>query len=124
MLMAIENSNNEDAGSELNDEEAEVDLEGELVSALEEIDRLRRKKRKQKQLLMKYAKNYSEPSEALTLLRVELEEVNKIEDILKHELTEKGRRCEELEKEVLAVRKELEKSQTLYHQNLSSIKAT
>ena len=56
MLMAIENSDNEDAGSELNDEEAEVDLEGELVSALEEIDRLRWKKRKQKQLLIKYAK--------------------------------------------------------------------
>ena len=65
MLMAIENSDNEDAGSELNDEEAEVDLEGKLVSALEEIDRLRWKKRKQNQLLIKYAKNCSEPSEAL-----------------------------------------------------------
>ena len=48
MFMAIENSNNEDAGSEMNDEETEVDLEGERVSALEEIDRLRQKKRKQK----------------------------------------------------------------------------
>ena len=84
MVMAIENSDNEDAGSELSDEEVEVDLEGELVSALEEIDRLRRKKRKQKQLLIKYAKNCSELSEALTLLRVELEESRKIEDILKH----------------------------------------
>ena len=28
MLMAIENSDNEDAGSELNDEEDEVDMEG------------------------------------------------------------------------------------------------
>ena len=89
MLMAIENSDNEDARSELNDKEAKVDMEGELVSALEEIDRVRRKKRKQKQLLIKYAENYSESSEALTLLRVELEEAKKIEDILKYHLTEK-----------------------------------
>jgi hypothetical protein len=40
-----------------------VDLEGELTSALEEIDRLRLKKRKQKQLLMQFEKNGKEPSE-------------------------------------------------------------
>ena len=34
-------------GSDLNDEEAMVDMEGELVSSLEETDRLRLKKRKQ-----------------------------------------------------------------------------
>jgi hypothetical protein len=32
----------------MDDEEAVVDMEGELISALEEIDRLRCKKRKQK----------------------------------------------------------------------------
>ena len=36
----------------MNDEDVVVDMEGELISALEEIDRLRLKKRKQKQLLM------------------------------------------------------------------------
>ena len=41
------------------------DMEGELISALEEIDRLRLKKRKQKQLLMQYEKNDKEPSEYL-----------------------------------------------------------
>jgi uncharacterized protein (DUF169 family) len=35
-----------------NDEEVVVDMEGELISALEEIDRLRIKNRKQKQLLI------------------------------------------------------------------------
>jgi len=41
---------------------------------LEEIDRLRLKKRKQKQLLMQYEKNVKEPSADCMLLKVELEE--------------------------------------------------
>ena len=57
MLMAIEYFGNECTGSDLNDEEAMVDMDGELISALEEIDRLRVKERKQKQLLMQYEKN-------------------------------------------------------------------
>ena len=73
--------------NDLNDEEAMVDMEGELISALEEIDRLRLKKRKQKQLLMQYEKNGKEPSEDIALLKLELEEANKIEDILKQQLT-------------------------------------
>jgi hypothetical protein len=54
---------------------------------------------------------------------VELEEANKIEDILKQQLSEKKARCKALEEEVVKTRKELEKFQALYHQNLSSIKA-
>jgi hypothetical protein len=100
-----------------------VDLEGELISALEEIDRLRLKKRKQKQLLMQFEKNGKEPSEDFVLLKVELVEAKKIEDILKQQLLEKKARCEALE-EVVKTRKELEKFQALYHPNLSSIKAS
>ena len=47
MLMAIEYFGNEYKGSDLNDEEAMVDMEGELISDLEEIDRIILKKRKQ-----------------------------------------------------------------------------
>jgi hypothetical protein len=54
---------------------------------------------------------------------VELAEAKKIEDILKQQLSEKKARCEALEEEVVKTRKELEKFQALYHQNLSSIKA-
>ena len=46
--MAIENFENEYTGSNLNDEEAMVDMEGELNSALEEIGRIRLKMIKQK----------------------------------------------------------------------------
>jgi hypothetical protein len=57
-------------------------MEGELISALEEIDRLRIKNRKQRQLLIQFEKDSQEPSEDLVLLKVELEEAKKIEEIL------------------------------------------
>jgi hypothetical protein len=58
-------------------------MEGELISALEEIDRLRIKNRKQRQLLIQFEKDSKGPDEDLVLLKVELEEAKKIEDILK-----------------------------------------
>ena len=47
MLMAIEYLEDEYTGSDMNDEDVVVDMEGELIRALEEIDRIRVKKRKQ-----------------------------------------------------------------------------
>ena len=81
----------------MNDEYLIVDMGGELISALEEIDRLRLKKRKQKQLFMQYEKNVKEPNANCILLKVELEEAKKIEDILRQHLTENKTRCENLE---------------------------
>jgi hypothetical protein len=52
ILMAKEDYDNKSRGSGDNDEEVVVDMEGELISALEEIDRLRIKNKKQKQLLI------------------------------------------------------------------------
>jgi hypothetical protein len=124
MLMAKEDYDIESIGSDENDEEVVVDMEGELISALEEIDRLRIKNRKLKQLLIQFEKDSKQPDEDFALLKVELEEARKIEDILKHQLSEKRARSEALEEEVVKTRKEMEKFQTLYHQNLSSIKAS
>jgi FtsZ-binding cell division protein ZapB len=69
-----------------------------------------------------FKKGSKEPHEYFFLLKVELEEAKKIKYILKQQLSEKKERCEALEKEVVKTRKELEKFQALYHQNLSSIK--
>ena len=69
-------------------------MEGELISALEEIDKLKLKKRKQKQSLMQYEKNGKEPSEDISLLKLELEEENKIKDILRQQLREGEKICE------------------------------
>ena len=108
----------------MNEEEAMANIEGELICSLEEIDRLKLKKRKHKQLLLQYKKNGKEPSEDISLLKLELEEAKKIEDILKQQLTKGKKRCEALEVEIVTARKELEKFQALCHQNLSSIKAS
>jgi hypothetical protein len=123
MLMAKENYDNKSTGSYENDEEVVVDMEGELISALEEIDRLRIKNKKQKQFLIQFEKDSKQPDEYFALLKVELEEERKIEDILKHQLLEKRARSEALEEEVVKTRKEMEKFQALYNKNLSSIKA-
>jgi hypothetical protein len=124
MLMAKEDHDNKSTGSDDNEEEAVVDLEGELISALEEIDRLRSKNRKLKQLLTQFEKDSKKPDEDFALLKVELEEAKKIEDILKQQLSEKKLRCEALEEEIVKTRKEMEKFKGLYHQNLPSIKAS
>jgi hypothetical protein len=108
----------------MDDEEAMVDMEGELISALEEIDRLRCKKRKQKRLLMQVKMNNKKPNEDFALLKVELEEAKKIEDILKQQLSEKKARCEALEEEIVKTRKEMKNFKRLYHQNMPSIKAS
>jgi hypothetical protein len=83
MLMAMGDLDDEHTVGEMDDEEAVVDIEGELISALEEIDRLRCKKRKQKQLLKQFKMNSEKPDENFSLLKVQLEEAKKIEYILK-----------------------------------------
>jgi hypothetical protein len=124
VLMAKEDYVNQNTGSDVNDEEVVVYMEGELISALEEIDRLRLKKRKQKQLLIQFEKNAKKPDEDFSLLKVELQEAKKIEEILKQQLSDKKARCEALEKEVVKTIKEMEKFKALYLQNLPSIKAS
>ena len=46
--MDKEDYDNKSTGSEANEEEAVVDMEGELISVLEEIDKLRIKNKKKK----------------------------------------------------------------------------
>jgi hypothetical protein len=72
ILMAKEDYDNKSTGSEANDEEVVVDMEGELISALEEIDRLGIKNRKQKQLLIQFVKDNKQHDEDFSLLKVEL----------------------------------------------------
>jgi hypothetical protein len=122
VLMAKEDNDNKSTDSDDNEEEPVVDLEGELISALEEIDRLISKNRKLKQVLTQFEKHSKEPDENFSLLKVELEEAKNIEDILKQQLPEKKLRCEALEEEIVKTRKEMEKFKGLYHQNLPSIK--
>ena len=90
--MAKENYDNKNTDSDENDEEVVVDMEWELISALEEIDKLRIKNRKKKQLLIQFQIDSKQPDEDFALLKVELEEAKKIEEILKQQLSEKKAR--------------------------------
>ncbi len=101
MLMAIQDLDLSCIENEINDEDAIVDMEGELMSALEQIDRPRIKKRKQKQLLIQHEKNRKD----VTLIKLELEEEKKIEESLKQQLVESKVKCEHLEKEVVTIKK-------------------
>ena len=92
------------------EEEGEVDLEGELRSALEEIDRLKLKCRKQKDILLKYVRE-EQNSKVLTKLKLELEEAKKIEYMLLKQIKDKIQEQEKLEEEVVCLRKKLENAQ-------------
>ena len=74
ILMAKEDYDNKIIISDVNDEEAVVDLEGELIRALEEIDRLGFKKKTQKQLLIQLERDSKKHDEDFALIKVELEE--------------------------------------------------
>jgi hypothetical protein len=84
--MAKEEYDNKIIGSEAIEEEVMVYMEGELISALEEIDRLRIKNIKKKKLLIQFENYSKQPDEYFSLLKVELEEAKKIEEILKQQL--------------------------------------
>jgi hypothetical protein len=75
-------------------------------------------------LLIQFEKYCKNPNEDFALLKMELEEAKKIEDIMKHQLSEKKAICEDLEEEVVKTIKEMEKFKALYLQNIPSIKAT
>jgi hypothetical protein len=75
-------------------------------------------------MLMQFKMNGKKLDEDFALLKVELEEAKKIEGIFKQHLSEKKARCEVLEEEIVKTIKEMEKFKALYHQNLSSIKAS
>ena len=108
ILMAIEDL--EGLLLEDEEEEGEVDLEEELRSALEEIDRLKLKCRKQKEILLKCVKE-EQNSEVLRQLKVKLEEAKKIEDMLLQQIKDKSREQEKLEEEILCLRRKLESAQ-------------
>jgi hypothetical protein len=73
---------------------------------------------------MQFKMNGKKPDEEFSLLKVELEEAKKIEDIMKQHLSEKKSRCQALEEQIVKTIKEMEKFKALHHQNLSSIKAS
>ena len=61
--------------------EVVVDMEGELMSALEEISWLKKNSRLRKEKLHFYKENYNEINEDIVILKIQLEEAKLREEI-------------------------------------------
>jgi hypothetical protein len=109
LFMALEND------KEYYEEEGEVDLEAELINALSEIKRERKKNKSLKEELIKLKegsqnpKNSEEVQQMIMNLKVQVEEARRIEETLKNQLEEKEKMKERLEAEIVSLRKELQK---------------
>lgn len=97
------------------EEEGEVDLEAKLISALEELHKERKKNRLLKKELIRIREDIQdstiskEVKQAYLDLKVQLEEAKVIEDSLRKQLEEKGEMQAELEKEIVVLRRKLQK---------------
>lgn len=85
-------------------------MEGELINTLEEIDRIKKNNKKQKELLNMKKEECESKDSSLLLPKVEFKEAKRIEDILLQQPKEKGKECENLEEEVDSLRKEFKKN--------------
>jgi chromosome segregation ATPase len=111
--MVVEESNKEESEVEYEEyeeeiEEVEVDYREELMSSIEVI---RREKRKNKNLQAEIDKkeDTQELEQMITKLKVQIEEDKIIEEALKEQLEERDRIIENLEAEIVTLRKDLQK---------------
>ena len=77
--------------------EVVVDIEGELIRALKEISRLKKKNRLRKQQLQFYKEKDNEISEDIFILKIQLKEAKRKEEILMNQIKEKENICDKLE---------------------------
>ena len=97
------------------EEEGEVDLEVELISALEELHKERKKNKLLKKELSRIREDIQdstiskEVKQAYLDLKVQQEKAKVIEESLRKQLEEKGEIQAELEKEIVALRRKLQK---------------
>jgi hypothetical protein len=120
LFMAVEDSDKEESDEEYEEakeeyeeveeeiEEAEVDYREELLSAIEVI---RREKMKNKKLQAELDKkeDAQELEQMITNLKVQIEEDKRIEEALKEHLEGRDKIIENLEAEIVTLRKDLQK---------------
>ena len=108
------------------EEEGEVDLEGELISALEELHKERKKNKLLKKELSRIREDIQDSTSSKELkqsyldLKVQWEEAKVIEESLRKQLEEKGEIQVELEKEIVVLRRKLQKENTKQSFNKST----
>ncbi|XP_059075386.1 uncharacterized protein LOC131875318 [Cryptomeria japonica] len=99
--------------SEEEDVDVEVDLEGELIRALEELDSIRKEYTKYKKSAIKeqnqLSKKLEESKMNINTLKTQLEKSKRKSEVIKLELESKEKESQKLEEEIVNLRKELEK---------------
>jgi hypothetical protein len=113
LFMAVEDSDKEDFEEEYEEveeeiEEAEVDYREEFLSAIEVIKREKRKNKKLQAELDK-KENTQESEQMITNLKVQIEEDEIIQEGLKEKLDGRDWIIENLEAEIVTLRKDLQK---------------
>jgi hypothetical protein len=120
LFMAVKDSDKEDSEEEYEEaeeeyeeveeeiEEAEVDYREELMCAIEVIRR-EKKKNKKLQAELDKKKDTRELEQMITKLKVQIEEDKRIDEALKEKLEEKDRIIGNLEAEIVALRKDIQK---------------
>jgi hypothetical protein len=72
-------------------------MEGELISDLEEISRLKKKNKLRKEQLQIYTEKDNEISEEIVILKFELKEDKRRDEILINHIKEKENICDKIE---------------------------
>jgi hypothetical protein len=104
-----------------------VNLEVELVSALEEIDRFKEKNIKQEEQLQKHEKNdhdLEETKKTVIISKTQLEETKMIKEVVRSQLKENEKNCEKLKDKIVSLIKELEKTTEQLNRSLKFGKST
>lgn len=106
-----------DINHEESDNKGEVNLEGALICALSELEKIRKKNALLKEQLRKYKEEHCETNGETNIisLKTKLEETRKIEEVLTNRLKEMEDSCHKKEYEIVLLRKELDK--TIPHLN-------
>jgi hypothetical protein len=95
------------------EEEGEVDLEVELINALSELKKERKKYKSLKEELIKLKDGFQNPNpeegyQMIMNLKVQVEDTRRIEETLKNQLEENEKMKERLEAKIVSQRKELQ----------------
>lgn len=97
-------------GKHLGEEEAEIDLEGELISALEDLDVLRDEAEGLKKENKKLSRELEESNHMVVNLKLQVEEAKRMEEVMKSKVGFEIDRCMKLEAEVVSLIKYLQKA--------------
>ena len=108
------------------EEEGEVDLEAKLISSLEELHKERKKNKLLKKELSRIREDIQDSTSSKELkqaymdLKVQWKEAKAIEESLRKKLEEKGEIQAELEKEIVVLKRKLQKENTKQNFNKST----